>query len=199
MFLENKINDPSITSNIRLTRLYAGVDYIHLLDANLSMAIIPAVKFKEIGYENNYPFAESWGKYTEALVLFNQGEFLKGATSFSELTQKTASLHSRLGADSFAALLFYYQIKGKHEDLEKTIEKFRKYSSNIDNDPSVNLVLHSAQARIALLQGDLDAAIQFMRMADTAADEGLMLWWLEIPRITWCRVLIAEGTDETLN
>ncbi|MGB5610833.1 LuxR C-terminal-related transcriptional regulator [Eudoraea sp.] len=198
-FLENKINDPSITSNIRLTRLYAGVDYIHLLDANLSMAVIPAVKVKEIGYENNYPFAESWGKYTEALVMFNQGEFLKGAKSFSELTQKTASLHSRLGADSFAAMMFYHQIKGKHAALEETIEKFRKYSSKIDNDPSVNLVLHSAQARLALLQGDLDAAIRFIRMADIATDEGLMLWWIEIPRITLCRVLIAEGTDEKIN
>ncbi|MGB5321211.1 LuxR C-terminal-related transcriptional regulator, partial [Lutimonas sp.] len=198
-FLESKINDPSIISAIRLTRLYAGIDYIHLLDANLSFAIIPAAKVIKIGHENNYPFAASWGKYTEALVLFNQGEFLKSTTSFSELTQKAASLHTRLGADSFAALLFYFQIKGKHEALEETIEKFRKYSSNIDNDPSVNLVLHSAQARLALLQGDLDAAIQFMRMTDTAADEGLMLWWIEIPRITWCRVLIAEGTDATLN
>ena len=199
MFLENKINDPSITSNIRLTRLYAGVDYIHLLDANLSMAIIPAVKFKEIGYENNYPFAESWGKYTEALVMFNQGEILKGATSFSELTQKTASLHTRLGADSFAALLFYFQFNGKHAALEETIEKFRKYGSNIDKDPSVNLVLHSAQARLALMQGDIDVAIQFIRMIDIATDEGPMLWWIEIPRLTLCRVLIAEGTDEKIN
>ncbi|MGB5692137.1 MAG: LuxR C-terminal-related transcriptional regulator, partial [Flavobacteriaceae bacterium] len=199
-FLESKINDPSIISTIRLTRLYASLDYIYLLDANLSMAIIPAVKVIKIGHENNYPFAASWGKYTEALVLFNQGKFEIAAKSFSELIQKTASLHTRLGADSFVAMLFYLQINGKHEALEETIGKFRKYSTYIyENDPSVNLVLHSAQARLALLQGDLDAAIQFMRMADTAADEGLMLWWLEIPRITWCRVLIAEGTDETLN
>ena len=97
------------------------------------------------------------------------------------------------------ALLFYFQINGKHAALEETIEKFRKYGSNIDKDPSVNLVLHSAQARLALMQGDIDAAIQFIRMADISTDEGPMLWWIEIPRLTLCRVLIAEATDEKIN
>jgi LuxR family maltose regulon positive regulatory protein len=35
-------------------------------------------------------------------------------------------------------------------------------------------------------------------MADLAADAGIMLWWIEIPRITECRVLIAEGSDAGL-
>ena len=197
-FLESKINDPSIISNIRLTRLYGGVAFIHLLEANLSMAIIPGVKVKEIGCEYNYAYAEKWGIHTEALILFNQGKLEKAAKQFSQLTQKIAGSQSRIVADSFTAMMIYLQIEGRHKELEETIEKFRQYSTYID-DPSVNLVLHSAQARLALMQGDLDAAIQFIRMVDISADEGVMLWWLEIPRITLCRVLIAEGTDETLN
>ena len=197
-FLEHKLNNETPISAIRLTRLYAGVAFNHLLEADLSMAIAPAVKIKEIGRENNYPFAESWGKHTEALVLFNQGKFEIAAKQFPKLSQQIAGEQTRVVADSFAAMLFYFQIKGKHEALEETIEKFRQYSAYI-NDPSVNLVLNSAQSRLALLQGDLDTAIQFIRMIDSTADEGFMLWWIEIPRITWCRVLIAEGTDETLN
>jgi len=197
-FLEHKLNNETRISAIRLTRLYASLAFIHLLEADLSMAIAPAVKIKEIGRENNDPFAASWGKHTEALVLFNQGKFEIAAKQFPKLSQQIAGEQTRVVADSFAAMLLYFQIKGKHEALEETIEKFRQYSAFI-NDPSVNLVLHSAQARLALLQGDLDAAIQFIRMIDMSADEGFMLWWIEIPRITWCRVLIAEGTDETLN
>ncbi|MGB5693184.1 MAG: hypothetical protein WBM43_11315 [Flavobacteriaceae bacterium] len=131
-------------------------------------------------------------------MLFNLGKLEKAAKQFSELTQKTAGSQSRIVADSFTAIIIYLQIEGRHKELEETIGKFRQYSTYID-DPSVNLVLHSAQARLALLQGDLDAAIQFMRMVDISADERVMLWWFEIPRITLCRVLIAEGTDEKIN
>ncbi|MGB5693542.1 MAG: LuxR C-terminal-related transcriptional regulator, partial [Flavobacteriaceae bacterium] len=197
-FLEHKLNNETSISAIRLTRLYASLAFIHLLEADLSMAIAPAVKIKEIGRENNYPFAASWGKHTEALVLFNQGKFEIAAKQFPKLSQQIAGEQTRVVADSFAAMLFYFQIKGKHEALEEAIEKFRQYSA-YTNDSSVDLVLHSAQSRLALLQGDLDAAIQFMRMVDTAADEGMMLFWIEIPRLTLCRVLIAEGTNDKLN
>ena len=119
-------------------------------------------------------------------------------THFSKLTEKKASLHSRVLADSFVAQLVYLQISGQHNKLVEITNQFIKYSA-IRNEASLNLVLHSAQARLALLQGDLDAAIRYMRMVDIAADEGVMLFWIEIPRITLCRVLIAEGTNDKLN
>ena len=114
-FLEHKLNYETSISAIRLTRLYAGVAFIHLLEAKLSMAIAPAVKIKEIGCENNLPHAESWGKYTEALVLFNQGKFEIAAKQFPKLSQQIAGEQTHVVADSFAAMLFYLQIKGKHE------------------------------------------------------------------------------------
>ena len=94
------------------------------------MAIVPAVKVKEIGYENNLPYAEGWGKYTEALMIFNQGKLPIAAKLFPELIQKTAGLHTRLVVDCFVAMMLYLQIKGKHEELEETIEKFRQYSTS---------------------------------------------------------------------
>jgi LuxR family maltose regulon positive regulatory protein len=197
-FLENKLNYQTNMSAVRQTRLYGGLALIYTLEGNLSMAIGPAVKTKEIGYENNLYISASWGNYNEALILFNQGKFENSMTCFSELTDKKANSHSRLIADSFAARLLYLQISGQHNKLEEITDQFIKYSANI-NDATENLVLHSAQARLALLQGDLDAAIQFMRMVDISADEGMMLFWIEIPRITWCRVLIAEGTNDKLN
>ena len=33
---------------------------------------------------------------------------------------------------------------------------------------------------------------------DVAQDLGLMLWWYEIPRISACRILIAEGSSESI-
>jgi LuxR family maltose regulon positive regulatory protein len=48
------------------------------------------------------------------------------------------------------------------------------------------------------MQGDLTSAVRWLRTADLAPDAGIMLWWIETPRITECRVLIAEGSDAGL-
>jgi LuxR family maltose regulon positive regulatory protein len=40
--------------------------------------------------------------------------------------------------------------------------------------------------------------VHWLQTADLAADAGIMLWWLEVPRLTECRVLIAEGSDASL-
>lgn len=197
-YLENKLNYNTKISETRQTRHYAGLALIYTLEGNLSMAVVPAVKTKQLGQENNLDLAETWGEYNEALILFNQGEFENSMTHFSKLTEKKASLHSRVLADSFVAQLVYLQISGQHNKLVEITNQFIKYSA-IRNEASLNLVLHSAQARLALLQGDLDAAIRYMRMVDIAADVGVMLFWIEIPRITLCRVLIAEGTNDKLN
>ncbi len=197
-FIENRINNQTTNSNIRVSRFYIGLALMHLFDANLYMAIDPAVKCKEISYENNFVYTEGWGKYSESLVMFNQGKFMQAEKLFSDLTQKTAGLHTRMVADCFATMLLHLQISGQQKALVEMIAKFRQFSSIINND-WIRVVLHSAQSRLALLQGDIDSAIQFIRMVDISADIGIMSVFVEIPRITFCRVLIAEGTNDTLN
>jgi len=197
-FIENKINNQTTNSNIRVSRFYIGLALMHLFDANLYMAIDPAVKGKEISYENNFVYTEGWGKYSESLVMFNQGKFMQAEKLFSDLTLKTAGLHTRMVADCFAIMLLHLQISGQQKALVEMIAKFRQFSSIVNND-IIRIVLHSAQSRLALLQGDIDSAIRFIRMVDISADIGIMSVFVEIPRITFCRVLIAEGTNDTLN
>jgi LuxR family maltose regulon positive regulatory protein len=66
------------------------------------------------------------------------------------------------------------------------------------NDPAYISIAGSLRARMALMQGDLESALRFARGIDAEIDMGVMLWWVEVPRITEARVLIAQGSGESL-
>jgi len=51
----------------------------------------------------------------------------------------------------------------------------------------------SAEARLAILQGQSEAARRWVE-ASEPPPEGALLWWLEIPSITRCRATIAVGS-----
>jgi LuxR family maltose regulon positive regulatory protein len=57
---------------------------------------------------------------------------------------------------------------------------------------------HSCQARLSLLRGDVKTAKQWLDTFDEAPDVVAMSFFLEIPSITQCRVLIGMGLDTHL-
>ena len=50
-----------------------------------------------------------------------------------------------------------------------------------------------------MLSGHVEDALIWLQESDQSIKRELMLWWQEIPRITACRVLIAEGSKDSLN
>jgi LuxR family maltose regulon positive regulatory protein len=48
------------------------------------------------------------------------------------------------------------------------------------------------------MQGDLESAVRWLEMADLAMDSATMFYWIEVPCITQCRILIAQGSKASL-
>jgi LuxR family maltose regulon positive regulatory protein len=65
-------------------------------------------------------------------------------------------------------------------------------------DPAYMALAHSCQVQLALRQGNLKAATEWLQKTDTSSDVGLLSFWFELPRLTTCRVLIAQGTTTAL-
>jgi hypothetical protein len=64
--------------------------------------------------------------------------------------------------------------------------------------PEHIVVAQSCQARLSLLQGDSNPAIDWARSFDAETHAPSMLMWLEIPAITHLRILVATGSHERL-
>ncbi len=197
-FIRKIENQNTDLHSIRITRLNAGRFFIHLMDANFNEVVSPARLVQKIGVDNSYPYALGWGRYAEALELFYQGRFAKSDILFSKLIDNPRQLHTRMAADCFIAKIINCLLNGEYEASMAILEKFKVFSDEIE-DASVKTVLQTFQIRIALMQGDMEQAIQLSNTIDLSTDVGLMLWWIEIPRITMCRLLIAMGTTESLN
>ena len=83
---------------------------------------------------------------------------------------------------------------GQADKAAQALLSLISYSEDIDN-PGCTGIAMSLRARYSLLRGDLESAVRWVRTVDLASHGGLMMWWIEVPRITACRVLIAEGTS----
>ena len=94
-----------------------------------------------------------------------------------------------------AGLIFSYQAKGQPDRAGETIQSLFKYVASL-NDPTYLMIAGSCNVRLSIMQGELISAMGWLRESSPPVEN--MVWWLEIPAVTHCRALLAEGSDESL-
>lgn len=195
--IHNWLRTTRIVEGIRSTRLMAGLTFINLLEGELTEVLIRAKQGQEFASKHHLQYAESWSLYSEALVQYFQNNLEKAVELFNQLVQMRYSMHSRAALDSLCGLALTYQTLQNADGVQETMKLMHAYVDEM-NDPSFAIIALSCQVHLCMLQGDLASAQRWLRGADLQTDVGLMLWWLEIPRLTECRILIAEGSDANL-
>ncbi len=111
--------------------------------------------------------------------------------------EKAYSLHANTDIDSYAGLILSYQALQQPDKANATMNRMLEFAQESGN-PSCLPFARSVQARLRLLQGDLESAIRWLEATDFSFDTGTTLFWLEVPRITRCRVLVARESEAGL-
>ena len=83
------------------------------------------------------------------------------------------------------------------DKTNETMKRMLEFAQESNNPYGLPLV-RSVQARLWLLQGDLDSAVRWLETTDFSFDTGTTVFWLEVPRITRCRVLVAQESETSL-
>jgi LuxR family maltose regulon positive regulatory protein len=104
---------------------------------------------------------------------------------------------SRPAIDAMAGLAITFQLIGKTDEADETMRLAQEYAEWAKESECFDIV-YSCRARLALLRGDIDSATRWQGAFRETPGIPIMLFYLEIPVITECRVLIAVGSDANL-
>jgi LuxR family maltose regulon positive regulatory protein len=179
------------------TRLWGGLSFIHLLEGELKEITYPAEKLQTIASQINDTYTEGYALYIQSCAHLAQNNQEETAQKLAWIADNRYLLQTRTVLDSYCGLALLYQLQNQPDKVKETIRQMLEFVRE-KNDTANILIASSCQAHLSLMNGDIPAAVRWLRTANLDTDTGIMLWWIELPRITACRVQIAEGSHDSL-
>jgi LuxR family maltose regulon positive regulatory protein len=182
---------------VRKTRLLITYVYIHLIDADLVEADRANRRFREVVERGGYAYVRAWADYLQGLIHLQRGEWDAAAEYLGRSVAQRFIHHKRAATDSMAGLMLAHLAAGREDEAQSTCEILRDYVGSLD-DPTLWPLVSSAESRLSIMQGRPELGNGRLDSITPPAD-GVMLWWLDVPSITHCRALIAEGSRDGLS
>lgn len=182
---------------VRQVKLLGALVFMHMISGELIEVARATPQIRDIAIRSQNAYIIAWVSYLQAYVAYFQNELGQAAQHFAQAVEGRYVLQTRAAIDSLAGLALTYQAMQQPDKADATMNLMLEYVQRMGGPTSV-AIAYSCQARLSLLQGDLDSAVRWLQTADLPTDAGAMVYWLEIPHVTKCRVLIAEGSAASL-
>jgi len=182
---------------VRRLKLLGALVFMRMLSGELIEVARATPQIRDIAIRSQNAYIVAWISYLQAYVAYYRNELGQAAHHFAQAVEGRYVLHTRAAIDSLAGLALTYQAMQQPDKADATTNLLLEYAQRIGGPTSV-AIAYSCRARLSLLQGDLVSAVRWLQTADLPTDAGVMLYWLEVPHVTKCRVLIAEGSAASL-
>jgi LuxR family maltose regulon positive regulatory protein len=178
---------------VRQIKLLGALVFIRMLSGELTEVTQATPQIRDIAIRSQNAYIIAWVSYLQAYVAYYRNELGQAAHHFAQAVEGRYVLYERAAIDSLAGLTLTYQAMQQPDKASATMDLLLEYAQRTSGRTSV-AVAHSCRARLSLLQGDLASAVRWLQTTDLPTDPGVMFYWLEVPHVTKCRVLIAEGS-----
>jgi len=182
--------------------LLGGIIYLTLLEGNFFMANDYILRLEKTALHFKDTFFLSWINYFRGLINYQQNNLKKAEYYFGKALKKIYILNMNAPIDCFAGMLLTLQASNKKEKFDKIYSQMIEFV-NERNKPFIKAFSYSLRARLALINNDLQSAEKYMDMTDMSFDSGNILYGIEVPRLTYIKLLLAQNTpskiDEAIN
>jgi LuxR family maltose regulon positive regulatory protein len=195
--LNNKIESQGLSDKLVGSRWLGGRLFIYSLSGELAQAAEAAQKAQSLGAASGNVYVEAWSRYLQASVHLQSYDLEVALPHFRFAAEQRYRLHKRAAMDALAGLALTYQVLQRPRDVTETLTQLLEFAQETDDLQNL-VVARSCQARVALLQGDLKSALRREPSLDGEPDLSSLFFWLEVPVLTRARILVAVGSDRSL-
>lgn len=187
--------DPPPISRTRAALLVTMV-YVHLLSGDVGEAASWNRRFADAGREHDLTVVAAWSEYLSGLMHVYEGQVDAAIRHLQRAVEHRFIYETRAAIDGLVALMLANQASGRSEEARTVLAMLQGFVAFL-GDPGSAVLADAAEARLGLLRGESESARTWLERGTPPPFE-LMLFWLEVPCVTWCRALIAEGSAASL-
>jgi len=177
-------------------RMLLALAVIYYLSGDLRLQEQMASRLLRLAPERSLALSRPWAYLIAGVACYQKNRLEEAATHFLAVTEHPYTANAATSHTAMLALALTYQAQGRPAAATKMAEESLEFALEIRH-PRQMLESHAFRARLALLQGDLKAALRWARDV-TPEDLPARTLFPEVPRVTLARVLIAQGTRDSL-
>ncbi|MCP5517184.1 MAG: hypothetical protein H7A45_08010 [Verrucomicrobiales bacterium] len=191
------IEQRPLRTGIVWERVIFGRAALRLLAGDLPRAKQDARELNHDGERTGKAFIQAWGSCLEGIAAFQARDLPEARRLFRRVVERRYTAHTRSALDALAALALAHEFEGDSDQADGALDEAVAFA-RWTKDPRMIEVADSARARAALARGDLSTALDWQRSFIGQMDVPSMVFFLEQPCLTECRVLIASGAKDAL-
>ena len=170
-------------------------NFMHLFNANLPEIMAVTKIFSNIKDPSDLTLG--WIGYFQVTISWWGNDLEAAVREIDEIIKYRFHSNRQVVIDAYIAQALALQALNKPTEATKVMNQLIEFAEWTLTPQNLSIA-HSAQARLALLQGDLPAAEKWLNSVENPGLNPVIFWWIEIPAITFCKVLIAKASSASL-
>ena len=177
--------------------LLATLLYINLLQGNLYEAELLAKQIKKHSSSLDNDFYVAWYEFFMGYISFMQCRKEEALLHFKKSLDLVFLLNTHGPIDAFAGVLIILNKTNKNKEYDKINNELTSFIHEWNN-PAYNTIAYSLKSRLSIINKDIKKAIENYKKTDMYYDANTVIFNIEVPRVTYCKLLLAEGTDKKI-